>query len=313
MPLSAAITGMLGIGQSLLNNAQSQQNFNEQMAYSKYQYEDLKKYNSMQEQVKRMRAAGINPALAIGQGQLGSTAGSTSIPSAPSLQQADLNPMVSAMTAPSQARLNDVQAQGEAIDNQTRALKNGLTLTEMMQNIDKMKLDLKEKKFLLDKLPEQWLANYNNIMYDTSLKAAQASYSQSQANINDELLKHAKFKTLKQEEQFRKDMDEADSRIYANYHNAMANGLSAAAAMKQAETDYARFYDGYEGMYVDKDTRNKIINEKLDGLRESNDESRTRQYSTLFPQQPWLGMHWKNPEFNNYFRTWKRNRNKSTK
>ena len=45
MPLSAAITGMLGIGQSLLNNAQSQQNFNDQMAYSKYQYEDMKKYN----------------------------------------------------------------------------------------------------------------------------------------------------------------------------------------------------------------------------------------------------------------------------
>lgn len=310
--LAAAITGALGLGQSLLNNAAAQQNFNEQMAFSKYQYEDMKKYNSWQNQVAQMRAAGVNPALAIGQGQLGHSASGSSVPSAPSFQQADLNPMASAMVNPSQARLNDAQALGVGIDNETRALKNGLTLSEMMSNIEKMRIDIKEKKYLLEKLPETWLANYNNIVYDTSLKAATAAYNQSQANLNDELLKQAKFKTSKQEEQFRKDIDEADSRIYANYHNAMANGLSAAAAMQQAKTQYENFMHGYDGMKVDDKTRDNIINEKLNGLRESNEESRTRQFNNLKGSFSY-GIGSTNIPLHNQYRLWKRNKKNDTK
>lgn len=62
---------LLGIGGLISNSSANdiaQQNFREQMDFARYQYQDLKKFNSPMNQVKMLRAAGLNPALTFGNG-----------------------------------------------------------------------------------------------------------------------------------------------------------------------------------------------------------------------------------------------------
>ena len=209
--------GLLGIGNTLSNQEQQQRNFEEQMKFARYQYEDSKRYNSMPEQVKRMRAAGINPALAISSGQLGTSSSMASQPSAPNF---DSLPVGDIMTGASSLlgvgslnRLNNAKAVGEETDNETRRLKNGLTLMEMMEKVKNLSYLNKKDKFLLDKLPDTWLADYNNKTFQTALYDAQARNQEQQNNLTQELIAQAKFKTDKQEVLFSKEMAEARADI----------------------------------------------------------------------------------------------------
>lgn len=87
-PVGAAIMGgsaLLGTGfnaffQNKANNI-AQKQFRESMNMQKYQYEDMKRYNSPENQVSMMRRAGINPALAYYGGSSPSTVSATSAPS----------------------------------------------------------------------------------------------------------------------------------------------------------------------------------------------------------------------------------------
>lgn len=81
--------GVGGIASNIFSNDRQQQNFERQMQFQKYQYEDSKRYNSAQEQVKRLRAAGINPSLAFGQNA--GMAQAVSEPAAPSYTPLDMN------------------------------------------------------------------------------------------------------------------------------------------------------------------------------------------------------------------------------
>lgn len=105
-PVSVAL-GVGGIASSLINNAHSQSNYNAQMDFSRYQYEDSKRYNSAQAQVQRLRAAGISPALAFGQNA--GTATAVSQPGNPvSSSPLDLNGLAAVSSGIS---LNDAQKQ----------------------------------------------------------------------------------------------------------------------------------------------------------------------------------------------------------
>lgn len=80
---------LAGTASNVANNIRQQRNFNQQMQFAKYQYENSKYWNSYQNQVKQMRAAGINPALSFGQGSQSVSA--VSQPSAPSTIPLDMN------------------------------------------------------------------------------------------------------------------------------------------------------------------------------------------------------------------------------
>ena len=73
------VLGFLGaLGSGLLNassandtNRIAQNQFRENMAFQKYQYDDMKRWNTYKNQVRLMKEAGINPALMFGSGQSG--------------------------------------------------------------------------------------------------------------------------------------------------------------------------------------------------------------------------------------------------
>lgn len=261
----------LGVGAQYSANAQNQANFERQLEFAKYQYEDSKKYNSMRSQVNRMRAAGINPALAIGSGQLGSTATPGSVPAAPDIKSPDYSGLMSSASSllgvSSQNRLADSQAKGYEIDNLFKGAEHGLKIAELLQKIKKLDFGNRQLAFDTEHMYANWLAQYNNLVYDTSLKAAQAEMSHSQNAINLELASQAKFNTEHQKELFDAQMDQIDAAVEQGYINAYANGTSAAAAMKTANTMYENFINGFEGMNVPKEIRDEIIRQKLELLK----------------------------------------------
>ena len=87
-PLSA----ILGIGSVLgsvgstigsihsanVQNEEARRQFDASLAWSKYQYNDMKQYNSPKNQLRLMREAGLNPALALGQLPSSAAVGSSS-------------------------------------------------------------------------------------------------------------------------------------------------------------------------------------------------------------------------------------------
>lgn len=125
MSIIGAALGVAGLMSQMMANKQNQSNFNEQMDMSRYQYEDAKKYNSAYQQVMRLRAAGINPAIAFGNNA--GTAQTTSIPS-PNPQQpvnfGGLAELVSGLMSQqaergrtlSEERLNTIKADSQEFD-----------------------------------------------------------------------------------------------------------------------------------------------------------------------------------------------------
>ena len=82
----------LGVGGLLSNsfaNDQNQRNFNTSLDFQREMFAKTNKWNSAQEQVKRLRAAGINPSLAFGQNA--GVASALSAPSANPMNPLDLN------------------------------------------------------------------------------------------------------------------------------------------------------------------------------------------------------------------------------
>lgn len=222
---------VLGIGSTLINNAQSQENFNEQMNFARYQYEDSKKYNSMQEQVKRMRAAGINPALAISQGQLGTAASSVGQPSAPSFDSVpagDLMQGVSSLvSSSSQNRHNIALSEREEINNQYLRYKNIGEILTLQKELEKRGIDNK----LLDEELKRSIIRTGQYTKELS---SNRELAQKQANYYDslQLINQEKLNWLPQEK--RAAILVAASEHYKNYATGKASLEEASAATRQS-------------------------------------------------------------------------------
>lgn len=227
----------LGIGTTLANNAQQQRNFNEQMGFAKYQYEDMKKYNSMQAQVARMRAAGINPALAIGSGQLGTAATASSSPSAPSFNPLGVGEMMSGMSSmqdvAQQKRLVDAEASGKEIDNMSKGILNTLKIHDMLEDIrgkgfKNMRLEFENTP---QRLLEMYNTNLNNIVADTAKKKAEANYQDAMATKID-----MELPWLNQQQAAA--LNKIAMEVYTGYQNAVSNRISANAASSSASAQH---------------------------------------------------------------------------
>ena len=59
-------------------NEEARRQFDASLDWSKYQYNDMKQYNSPKNQLRLMREAGLNPALALGQLPSSAAVGSSS-------------------------------------------------------------------------------------------------------------------------------------------------------------------------------------------------------------------------------------------
>lgn len=255
MPIGAILSGgaaLLGVGSTLLNNHQQQKNFDRQMDFAKYQYEDMKRYNSMQAQVARMRAAGINPALALGSGQLGTAQGSVANPSAPSFDSVAAGDMMSGASlltgVGSEINLRDTQAQGNAIDNLTRAIKNWIEIDKGREEIQGKQYENDVKRFESNygRLMQMYNLNVRNQMADTANKRAAANYNEALTGMVD-----LEYNWMPQ--QWKAKILRIGSEVARNYaegaaatKNAAANQTAAKAAMIQALKQEGIHFDNPE-------------------------------------------------------------------
>lgn len=186
------VVSAFGIGSTLLNNQRAQENYNEQMNFARYQYEDMKRFNSIDEQVKRMRKAGINPALLLGQGQLGTASSSVSNPSSPSFDSVSAGDILTGFANMQQAKNQELEqienANRLAIDNQTRSLRNRVEILNLIKEFEKRGLDTKLLQEELSRSQIDTKFHTQRVQSEIRLSNAQSNYYDSQELLNNEYL-----------------------------------------------------------------------------------------------------------------------------
>lgn len=290
--------------QSLGANSQDQANrmnydiFRRQNAFAHYQYEDMKKYNSMVEQVKRMRAAGLNPAFMNGALGAGMATG-VSQPSANPQQPLDLNGLSSfarnisdfsqaalqnlnteaqTQNVESMTKKNEIESAGLQVDNLFRRanwasiIGNRNTETFLKRQLGEVaKLDA---QFNTESFKQRLL----NLKYEGELKDAQIA---AQDIINSFLpsLQSAEY-------------NELVSRAVANYATGRASLQSAMAAVMNAQTERGKVSAQFG---KDDKERSRYFGAVMDLMFEQRYSERAKQYNlgTTSNPLPRNGERWK--------------------
>lgn len=126
MDVISAGLGVGGIASNIIGNVLNSSASDRSYEFAKHQYQDMKLYNSAPEQVKRLRAAGMNPALTFGQnaGQAQAVSQPEPIPYQPldpgglaSLAQGINLNSAQVKNLESQTKKNEEEAHGASIDN----------------------------------------------------------------------------------------------------------------------------------------------------------------------------------------------------
>lgn len=239
-PVSVAL-GVGGLASNIFTNFQNQSNFRqqqanwrEQMDFSKYQYEDSKRFNSAAAQVQRLRAAGINPSLAFGQnagqavGQ--SQPGQGGLPTQTPLDMNGLSAIGQGINMTQATKENleadtaakEADAAGQVIDNATRAEKNLSEIYSMNASSwykDKMS---ELAKFDIDFAKQTMLYRIGQQRYDMELKDAEVAAATIALNY--------------QVPETAARINELVSRQFANVATGRSSYTQARAALKNAFT-----------------------------------------------------------------------------
>lgn len=289
-PAAAVVSGglgLLGLGSNMASNHQAQKNFREQMNFAKYQYEDQKKYNSMQSQVARMRAAGINPALAIGSGQLGTAGSSVGSPSSPSFNPIDGAAVGSSVAAGLDAdatkHLQDVQAQKISVETLTQLARDLADLYNKRANTkltekDSQRLDqvIKGLEFAVTHQEETYTNEQNRIKAETDNYKADERYKKSLAAYKDLEAMYIPAEKKAAIENVKALTRKAYADAISNRMSAEAARESAKAAMRNAMKDDGIFFNDTP---VGRQQRNDFIEAYIDAtearsyVQESNSAS----------------------------------------
>lgn len=242
---------------------------NEKMlAFQKYQYEDMKKYNSMIEQVKRMREAGVNPALALGAGQLGTPASGVSSPSQTPMEAPDFSGAASMVSQGFQlqqqqplidanVKKTEAEAQNQQINNSTQLSKN---IAEIGAILAKSDVD-KETRELLKQQQEQMRIQLQYLNQNEANKAhilqVQSDFSESNANWDNEY-KRMSVGLLGSEKES-KDLLNAAQRITNRYlpaqYSSQIASLMAGVVLSHAQAALAKTTSGF----VSQQTKTEIV------------------------------------------------------
>lgn len=256
--LGAGVSGILSLGSNLITN-KANSNLNKKMlAFQKYQYEDMKKYNSMSEQVKRMRDAGVNPALALGAGQLGTPATGVSSPSATPMEAPDFSGAASMVSQGFQmnqqqplidanVRKIDSETENQKINNVTQLSKN---IAEIGAILAKSNVD-KETREVLAQQKEQLKTQLKYLDQNEANKAhilqVQSEFSESNANWDNEY-KRMSVGLLGSEKES-KDLLNAAQRITNRFlpaqYSAQIASLMAGVVLSHAQAALANTTGGY--------------------------------------------------------------------
>lgn len=271
-PVSIAL-GVGGIASNIFSNERQQRNFDQQMAFQKYQYEDQKRYNSAVEQVRRLRAAGINPALAFGQNA--GTAQAVSEPAAPSLNPLDMNGLSSMAS-----NISLLGAQKENLEADTKK-KNEEAVRETINN-----------KWL----DEDWKSKIFNRDQDSLLKEKQFDLAKlaiefDTKSMRDRLRKQhldaelADCEVAAQTITMQYIVPEKAAEINSYMATAAAALMNGRASLKQAHAALMSAVansNALSAQYGDSDeARKKFFNASLDYLIEQKKESRSRSFKNI--------------------------------
>lgn len=238
-PFSIAL-GVGGIASNIINNKQQLDFAEKNYQFQRYQYEDMKRFNSAAEQVKRLRAAGMNPALTFGQNA--GMAQAASSPAGPTTSPLDLNGLASISQGIS---LN--QAQAANIDANTAK-------TRVDTEGSKVDLAFKEQDWLsklYNRDSDSWYKDMmskniklnNSYLQDTMkdriwMQKMQAQEQQARAYAQHYLLPYVPLKAQGELEN-----------LAANTKLALQNGVAtlkqAHAAIMNAETTKKAFQAQY--------------------------------------------------------------------
>lgn len=166
--------------------------------FARDMWEQNNRYNSPENQVSRLRAAGLNPALALGQvasGQVSSNAGTPSGASSSGNAQmhAAQIPMLGqsfrdtirlkneSKLADSQSAKIDAEAEQQVMDNQTRLLENYARLDNLITNTKDVGLKADAQKIQNNFLNDMLGADYKNKLRQGNLIDAQIRETVSRA------------------------------------------------------------------------------------------------------------------------------------
>lgn len=243
---------------------------NEKMlAFQQYQYEDMKKYNSMSEQVKRMREAGVNPALALGAGQLGTPATGVSSPSQTPMEAPDFSGAASMVSQGFQMRQQqplidanvhktEAEAQNQQINNATQLSKN---IAEIGALLAKSDVDT-ETRNLLKQQQEQMRIQLQYLNQNEANKAhilqVQSDFSESNANWDNEY-KRMSVGLLGSEKESKDLLNEAQkitNKFLPAQYSAQIASLMAGVVLSNAQAALART----NGRYVSEQIKHEIAN-----------------------------------------------------
>lgn len=310
--LSAA--GGLGLG---LFGIQSQQSanaanarFNQQLLdFQKYQYSDMKRYNSIQEQVRRMRSAGLNPALLLQNGTTGMQQSAVGSPSANPMTGIDVSGVGSAVsditnlgsdlslkrTQQQNIEANTANTEQDTIDKTfsnefardmykygLEKLKKGISLSDSEKSL----MDARTRLFGLEaQYAESTMQNrINQQKYEMEITAAEMQARQIAAA----------YVAPQIQASIQRDIAQA----YYSVLSGRASVGQAHAALMHA-TNEKNAFDAQYGST--KEDRAEFFNATLDALLAAKDQKLSEMYGNSKTSQGWsFGSDWfGNIKYNN--------------
>lgn len=269
-----AISGLASFLGANSQNAAAQRQFAENMRFQKYQYEDMKRYQSYSNQVREMRKAGLNPALLFGNGSSPSTLSSvggvapTSTQTTPDLS-GSLSSAASAIGSIGQNDLIDSQKELNAAQSfKTTQEAVGQKIENLYKHGDKQ----------FAQLLQRWQANL-----------MQKEFQFQEASLDDRLLqqKEAALNATAQRitnQWFANHADEYNGTQLEAMRAGISASLASAAAsyaqrtlsLKQAHESFMRSIRNYG---VSADDARDMFESSLDYLIEQGNSENAKQFA----------------------------------
>lgn len=268
----AAALGAAGLISGITSNVMNQVNTNRAFHQQENQYEDQKKYNSAIEQVQRLRAAGLNPALTYGTGSSEVSAGG--VPSPLPQTGLDLNGISSLMRTPEEISNLDANTQKQGLEAQAQGITNNRLDAKLLSEIKSMNMDTWLKRQLGDstKLDIQ----YNKLAMNDRLRQLKTDI-----DFKDSLITAQDLQNMYLPIKLPQEVNESIARQFNLYKTGQASLKQASAAIMQAVSNSHAFDAQYGG---NPESRAKYFNASLRALQASGTERYANAYaSSLTP------------------------------
>lgn len=275
-------TGLVGgianaWSQNQANKAQ-QRMFDESMKFQKYQYEDMKNYNSAAAQVSRLRAAGLNPALAMANGTNAGQASAVSSPSPASQGAVDyagaLNAGTDVYNAVQQGELIQSQKQDLEQDVQGKKIDNAFKEADWMAKLANMKMSTSYTEQLKNMLAQDLKLKMATYDYDVkkSMMESQLAEAKAQAQfITNQYLP----------QQLQEQINQSIAQQAYLYMTGKASLQQAHAAIMQATNQANAFDAQFGGNPAD---RSKFFTASLRYLIQQKETAASQEWrNTKFP------------------------------